>query len=170
MKCNFGVKIVAFGLAVTAVGCGDSTSPVGKNVRKKMLLHSVSPDRGTIFGSTPIVVTGFNFESGATVKVGGVDCTSPVISWNSIACNTGATAAAGAVTVEVTNPDGQKDILPAGFTYFTPVAQITSVNPGQGPDAGNYTVDVYGNDFVTGATIRFGAQECTNVHLVTAST
>jgi len=85
----------------------------------------VSPSSGGIGGGTPVVITGMNFESNATVKFGGTTATitSPVLN-NRITANTPGHAA-GAVDVTVTNPSRavgdpfREGTLPKGFVYFS---------------------------------------------------
>ena len=68
---------------------------------------TVSPDSGPTAGGTAVTLTGTDFTTGATVTFGGVAATNViVVSATSITLTTPAHSA-GAVTVVVTNPDGQ---------------------------------------------------------------
>jgi Domain of unknown function (DUF1929)/IPT/TIG domain len=81
---------------------------------------SVSPNSGSTAGGTGVTITGTNFASGATVSFGGTAATNvAVASSTSITAKTpGQTA--GAVTVVVTNSDGQNGTLNNGYTYTAP--------------------------------------------------
>lgn len=77
----------------------------------------VSPNTGPGAGGTSVTISGTNFVSGATVSFGGVAASNVnVTSGTSISAVTPAHAA-GAVTVTVTNPDGQSGSLTNAFTY-----------------------------------------------------
>jgi hypothetical protein len=78
---------------------------------------SVAPATGLAAGSTPVTVSGTNFQAGATVTFGGVAATGViVVNSTTITCTTPA-GAAGAVNVVVRNPDAQTGTLVNGFTY-----------------------------------------------------
>jgi len=77
--------------------------------------------------------------------------------------------AAGQVDVEVTNFDGQSGILSSGYTY-TPPPEITSINPNSGPMEGGDLVTITGNNFVNGATVKFGNIDATNVTFINSGT
>lgn len=82
----------------------------------------VSPSTGTELGGTALTITGTDFDSGATVTIGGVPATSVVfVDSTSLTCVSPA-GTVGAQNVVVTNPDTQTDTLTSGYTYF-------SVNP-----------------------------------------
>jgi hypothetical protein len=81
---------------------------------------SISPNSGPTGGGTSVTITGTNFQTGATVRIGG----SPATSVN-VANSTSITAvtpahAAGTTDVVVTNIDTQSGTLANGFTYVTP--------------------------------------------------
>ena len=80
---------------------------------------SVSPNAGTTAGGTAVTITGANFATGAAVTFGGTAALSvTVTSATTITASTPAHTA-GAVSVVVTNPDGQSGALANGFTYTT---------------------------------------------------
>ncbi len=77
----------------------------------------VSPTSGPAAGGTAVTITGTNFVSGATVSFGGAAATSvAVVSATKITAKT-PPHKQGAVTVVVTNPDGQSGTLASGFVY-----------------------------------------------------
>lgn len=88
-----------------------STTPV---------VSSVSPNSGSTSGGTSVTISGINFAAGATVTFGGAPATNVfVVSSTSITATTPA-AAAGPVTVRVTNPTTEFGSLSNGFTYVAP--------------------------------------------------
>lgn len=129
---------------------------------------SVSPSAGALAGGSLITITGTAFFPGATVTVGGINCT-PVtyISDTSISCTTGGPGA-GVVDVVVTNPDAQSGTRVGGFTYQA-APTITSVSPASGPLGGGTGVTISGTGFVSGATVKIGTGTCTSV-VVSSST
>jgi hypothetical protein len=85
-------------------------------------ITAVSPAGGSTAGGTPVSITGTNFQSGATVTVGGIAATSVVfVSSTRITAVTPAHAA-GNVPVTVTNPTALAGTLNPGFFYATPPA------------------------------------------------
>ena len=80
-------------------------------------ISSISPASGTTAGRTAISITGTGFLAGAAVALGGSAATSvTVASKTSVTAKTPAHAA-GAVSVSVTNTDGQSGILSNGYNY-----------------------------------------------------
>ena len=78
---------------------------------------AISPTSGSANGGTAVTITGTGFLSGASVKLGGTAATGvTVVSSTSITATTPAHAA-GAVSVVVTNPEGQSGTLANGYTY-----------------------------------------------------
>lgn len=79
---------------------------------------SVTPNFGPTAGGTGITITGADFQSGATVSIGGAAATGVTfVSATSLTATTAAHAE-GAVNVVVSNPDGQIGTLAGGFTYI----------------------------------------------------
>ena len=77
----------------------------------------VDPESGSTEGGTAVTITGTGFLSGATVSIGGVGATSPVVvSATTITAVTGAHAE-GPVDVVVTNPGGGTGTKAAAYTY-----------------------------------------------------
>ncbi len=93
---------------------------------------AISPTSGTTNGGTVVNITGTNFVSGATVSLGGTAATNvSVVSSNSITATTPAHTA-GAVSVVVTNSNGQSGTLANGYTY-TVSGTISFVQANTGP-------------------------------------
>src|SRR5207302_1271219 len=72
---------------------------------------------------------------------------------------TTAAHAAGAVNVVVTNTDGQSGTLANGYTYVSPnpPPTVSSVTPNSGPVGGGTAGTIACPNFVSGATVTFGA-------------
>ena len=84
-----------------------------------LTVSAVEPVQGPQAGGTPVTIQGKQLAQGAAVTFGGQPATnvSGAADGASLTATTPAAAAAGAVTVEVTNPDGKKGSLASGFTY-----------------------------------------------------
>ena len=81
-------------------------------------LTAVSPNTGPTGGGTSVTITGNNFLVGATVSFGGTAATNVnIMSATKITASTPAHSA-GAVSVNVTNTDGQAGSLANGYTYL----------------------------------------------------
>ncbi|MBZ5537623.1 MAG: IPT/TIG domain-containing protein [Acidobacteriia bacterium] len=115
----------------------------------------VSPNFGPISGGTAITITGANFQSGATVKLGGTPATNvSFVSGTSLTATTAAHAA-GVVDVLVTNPNGVSKALPGGYSYNNPAPDISSLAPSSVFVAnGAFTLTVNGSDFVSGLVVQ----------------
>lgn len=87
----------------TTSGSLDMTASAGPTIA------AIAPAVGPNTGSTAITITGTGFQTGATVKVADVACSSvSVVSATSITCTTaGKAATCGPASVSVTNPDLQ---------------------------------------------------------------
>jgi hypothetical protein len=84
------------------------TLPGGYTFLAAPSISQVSPSSGTVFGGTQVTITGSNFQSGATVSIGGQPATVMSPSGTSaITVTTPAGTATGTSQVMVANPDGQ---------------------------------------------------------------
>ncbi|MHC4779451.1 MAG: IPT/TIG domain-containing protein, partial [Planctomycetota bacterium] len=132
-------------------------------------VSSINPNFGPQAGGTAVAITGTDFQSGATVTIGGVAAMSVnVVNATTITCNT-QWHAAGVVDVRVDNPDGLWSVLTGGFTYVPPPT-ITNVAPTSGPTAGGTAVIVTGTDFQANPMVTFGGFLATNVIFVNSTT
>lgn len=143
------------------------------------VLASVSPTGGPAAGGTSVTLAGSGFTAGATVAFGtGLAASVGVSSATQLACTT--PAGSGAVTVIVTNPDGQSGALAQGFTYAAPPAPpplpppppppqpppsppppppsiwLTRVSPNFDLYTGGTMVTLTGIGFQPGASVTFG--------------
>jgi hypothetical protein len=121
------------------------------------VVTAISPNHGPVAGGTPVVISGSNFRSGDTVKIGGVAATSVVVSGpGTITATTGAHAT-GTVDVVVTDGGGAASTL--GGSYFYAPAPITShfytVTPCRVLDTRNPNGALGGPALVGGATRSF---------------
>jgi hypothetical protein len=135
-------------------------------------ITSISPVSGPSAGGTPITITGTGFQSGATVKVGGVAATSvSLLGSTTITATTPAHATGDqtsvAVDVVVSNPDGQSATTSNGFTYNAPPVFVLKANVvmvSSGPVAGGTAVTILGSGFTGGAlSVTFGGVPATGV-------
>ncbi len=129
---------------------------------------SIAPNSGSFNGGTNVTITGTGFLSGATVTIGGTAATGvTVVNSTSI---TAATAAhsSGAVSVVVTNTDGQSGSLAGGYTYNSanPAPAVTSITPSSGTINGGTGVTITGTGFSSGATVKLGGTAATGVTVV----
>jgi len=129
---------------------------------------SVSPSSGTDNGGTSVTITGTNFVSGASATFGGTDAINTTVVNSTTITATTRPAPAGAVTVLVTNPNGQSGSLSNGYTY-TANPTLTSVSPSFGSVSGGTSVTITGTNFASGATVTFGTTAATNVKFVSST-
>jgi IPT/TIG domain len=131
---------------------------------------SIAPASGSTAGGTNVTLTGTGFAAGATVTIGGVSATNVQVTSSTTITATTPAHAAGAVSIVVTNPDGQSGTLANGFTYALPGPTIASISPITGSTSGNTFVTISGTNFQTGATVTIGGIAATNVNVVNATT
>jgi hypothetical protein len=134
-------------------------------------ITSISPTSGPTAGGTQITLTGTNFVSGATVRVGGVAATGVTFTSATQLRATTPAGAAGVAAVQVTNPSGQSVTLNNAFTYTAPATTptLTSLTPTSGPTAGGTQITLTGTNFVSGATVRVGGVAATGVTFTSAT-
>ncbi len=136
-------------------------------------ITSISPATATPKGGTVITITGTGFLSGSTVAFGANKATAVTfVSVTTLKATTPASTndADGAVNVTVTIPDGQTATLTNGLTYAYPVPTITSISPTIVTPKGGTVITITGTNFVSGATVAFGANNATAVTFVSATT
>lgn len=132
------------------------------------VISQISPVTGPLAGGNTLTVTGTGFLPGAIVRIHGVDCPNSVrVSETQMTCQP-ATRAAGTYNVAVLNPDAQRFILVASYTYQAAPA-ITSLTPNRGRISGGEIITLTGSGFLSGATVRIGSQVCGNVTLLSST-
>lgn len=83
-------------------------------------IDMISPASASTAGGGMLTITGTNFQTGATVTVGGTACSNPTVTATQITCTIPAKAmGCGAAAIVVTNPDMQSVSQGTGFAYRT---------------------------------------------------
>jgi len=136
---------------------------------------SVVASSGTKNGGTRVIVTGTDFDSGASVTFGGSSAINVIyINSKAIVCTTPAHAI-GAVSIVVTNGDSKTGTLSNGYLYINPPATVISISPLTGTKAGGTTLTITGTDFVDPVIVTIGgltglSPTVVNAQIVTAIT
>ncbi|HEX3128907.1 MAG TPA: M12 family metallo-peptidase [Thermoanaerobaculia bacterium] len=117
----------------------------------------VSPASGSTGGGTAITITGANFQSGATVTVGGSAATSVVVVNSTTITAVTPAHAAGSVQVVVTNPSAQTGTLNPAFFYAAPQTAVDfyTVAPCRAIDTRNANGPLGGPELSGGQTRTF---------------
>lgn len=150
----------------TATLAGGFTFDPPKTINTAPVISEISPNSGGISGGTSVLISGTNFQSGATVTFGGIAATQVSIQANQIAAATPAHNS-GIVDVKVTNPDGQFDTATGAFTYVG--LTITDVTPNVGSTVGGTLVTITGSEFNSGTTVFFGGVQGTGVVILSSA-
>jgi hypothetical protein len=128
------------------------------------------PAQGSTFGGDPVNVIGTRFQAGARTYF----CDRPAQHQAAVGMSQlsvlSPAHAPGACTVTVVNPDGLTGDRAEAFDFVSPAPVVTGVIPGTGPKAGGIDVVVQGNNFVAGATVRFGLATSPQVVVADAHT
>lgn len=83
-------------------------------------IASFAPSSGPAAGGTVVAITGTNFQNGATVQFGSAAAVSVTVNTATSISAIAPVHAAGAVTITVTNPDGQSATSAGSYTYVAP--------------------------------------------------
>ena len=139
-------------------------------------ITSITPDTGPTSGNTVVTIQGTNFQSGATVKIGGVAATNVnVVNATTITAMTPFGPATEQVAtkkdVAVTMTSGAAT-LAAAFQYTRPALSVTLVTPSSAPPAGGTKVSITGAGFTSAlaSSITIGGIAATNLQVVDAVT
>jgi hypothetical protein len=132
---------------------------------------AITPNAGPAGGGTAVTIAGANLVAGATVSFGGTAATAVTVASSTSITATTPAQGAGAVSVVVTNPDGQSGTLANGYAYTStnPVPSVTAITPNEGPAGGGTAVTITGTNFVTGATVSFGGTAATGVTVLSST-
>lgn len=152
----------AVDVVVTNVDTQTTTSVGAFTYQAAPTVTGLDKVSGVVSGGTSLTITGTGFAAGATVSIGGANCTSlTVVSSVSITCTTTANSA-GSYVVRVTNADGQYNTTGTSYTYRN-LPVVANITPSSGTSAGSVagTITVNGSGFVTGDVIRIGSTTCT---------
>jgi hypothetical protein len=132
-------------------------------------ITGITPPSGPFAGGNVITITGSNFIPGLLLYFGSqlatnVQILSPTQIQATVPASTvPSTASSNPVNLIIQNPDGQKALLPNGYTYVSITAPaITAISPNQGSNAGGETVVISGTN-LTGASVTFGGATATIV-------
>jgi hypothetical protein len=118
-----------------------------------------------VTGGTHITITGTNFVSGASVVVGQGHLTGAgaipatdvvVVSPTEITAVTGGGAQAGSWGLFVTDSGGTSTGSPDSFFTYTPIPNVNTVSPNNGPTTGGTPITINGTGFASGATVVIG--------------
>ena len=129
-------------------------------------ITSFTPTQGSASGGNNVAITGTNFQNGATVSFGDTAAVSVNFNSSTSLTATSPVHAAGAVSITVTNPDGQTATSPNTFTYLAPNPTISSVSPSSGSNAGGTPITITGTNFDSNPTATIGGLPVT----ITATT
>jgi uncharacterized cupredoxin-like copper-binding protein len=165
--------VFAFACAVSSCGDGHSNMfgflTVKKVTNPAPTVTKIAPNSGPTAGGTSVIITGANFQPGATVTFGSAAATSVTVTDStSLIAVTPAAAAPGDVPVVVKNADGQS-VSFSSFTY-TFVPAITAVSPATGPTSGGTLFTISGTGFAGGATVTVGGRSAGEVNVVNSTT
>lgn len=136
-------------------------------------ITGLSPTSGSMAGDTLVTITGTNFTAGSLVHFGSTAVTPLTLSTTTITVRT-PPMAAGPIPVSVLLPSGAVATASGSFTALAPMPIVSAVGPAWGPTSGGTAVTITGTQFLTGATVLFGATPATvtsvaaNVITVTA--
>ncbi|MGH9580547.1 MAG: IPT/TIG domain-containing protein, partial [Terriglobales bacterium] len=162
---NVSLAVINPGGATASLSGGFTYDPP-KQIVADPVISGVSPSAGGQTGGTAVLITGTNFQSGATVAFGGAAATQvSVVSGGQIAAVT-PPHTSGPVNVTVTNPDGKFDTATGAYTYTGLTA--TGVSPNVGSTAGGTIVTVTGSEFQSSTKVFFGGISATSVTLLSS--
>lgn len=141
---------------------------------------AISPTLGDETGGQLVTITGTNFQSNPTVKLGDFACTGiTVVSETEITCYTPAGNRGLPVTLTVENPDGQIGTLSNAYAYttastgpapvFGTVANMSRHQITTGSKNGGDTIRITGANFQDGVTVRMGTLY-SNIQVVAGNT
>lgn len=129
----------------------------------------VYPKTGLTLGGSAIRIAGDNFTDAVRVLVGDVTAVRRVLGPTLIELDLPARQTAGQVAVEVRLEEISVRVDDA-FTYISPKApKITGVEPRKGPTSGLTRVTIEGENFMKGATVKFGQEPSKSVVVKSAT-
>jgi uncharacterized protein (TIGR03382 family) len=128
-------------------------------------LTGIAPTHGPVQGGTLVTLTGTDFQPGASVRFGGVPAFAVTVTSPTTATAVTNANAAGAVDVQLVNPDTQSSTLARAFTYDA-APTLASLSPTSGTTAGGTTVTLTGTGFLAGVAVLFGSDAATSVTVV----
>ena len=147
---------------------GESTFPkgfefyeLGSDAKPAPSLLKTTPNTGPSSGGTALLLRGQNFQPGASVFIDW-----QLVPWATVTSGEWIyfltpSMSVGPVSVAVTNPDGQSDILESAFAAYdnretAPAPRLTKVHPRATSVEGGVTVSVEGSGFNDDSTLILG--------------
>jgi len=136
---------------------------------------SISPAVGPTAGGQLVAINGSGFTGATSITIGGAVCartSSSPPDDGFLFCTTGARAA-GAVSVQVTTPNGT-NVANTLYTYdgATPspsAPTITAISPTTGPTTGGQPVTINGTGFTGAIGVTIGGVTCTSFTVISDS-
>ena len=125
---------------------------------------AIAPASASVTGGSLVIITGTNFASGATVKIGNNACVISSLETSEITCAVPSNSA-GTYDVVVSNASGVKSTLASKFTYVDPPV-VTSVSPNSGITNGGTSITIIGRGFKEGADVLVGGSDCMYVSVL----
>jgi IPT/TIG domain-containing protein len=141
------------------------------------VLTAVSPASGSVLGGLKVGLFGDDFHEECTARFGTIAAPVRFLTRKQLEVVVPASPTSGAVTVEITNPDGVTASLESAFTYEArPAPSITSVSPAFGPSTGGTKLVIEGHNFTKDSLVYIGREypkdlvvkSATEIHAVTA--
>ncbi|MBT2764786.1 IPT/TIG domain-containing protein [Paenibacillus sp. ISL-20] len=125
-------------------------------------ITSLNPDNGLVTGGNIVKINGANFLQGAKVYFDSKLVSSTVYSGEEIRVQAPSWANSDTIDVRIVNPDNQEATLKDGYNYVLPSeAQISSLTPNSGPQAGGTVVTIKGTGFLPGSKVYFDSKVVT---------
>ena len=121
------------------------------------ILSAIIPAIGSTEGGTEITLTGENFVSGATVRIGEENATVFDVYETVITAKT-PPHTLGKKPVIVTNPDGKTSEEEISFEYIIPI-RVFNIDPDDGSTKGGTNITLTGQGFLDGATVTIGGKD-----------
>ncbi len=141
------------------------------------VVTSVAPSEGPEAGGTLVTIKGEYFEGATEAKFGSTTATElKVVSSTEVTVKDPAHTGAGTVDLTIKTPAGTSTTSNTDhFTYQAPVPPppalpvVTSVTPGEGPEAGGTTVTIKGEHFEGATEAKFGSTTATELKVVSGT-
>jgi hypothetical protein len=120
-------------------------------------VSGVSPAKGPAAGGTTVTITGEDLEGTTKVTLGGLAATEVhPLSSTEVTAQSPAHSA-GKVHVVVTTPSGDSEATSADEFTYVAAPKVTSVAPGEGPEAGGTKVAIKGEHLAGASEVKFGS-------------
>ena len=133
-------------------------------------ISAVTPNTGLTNGGDSVTIDGTGLMQSSKVYFGNAEAIiESFVDSTKVVVKSPAVATAGAVDVKVVNVDGQSAVKAGGFTYTYAAPTISLISPDNGLTDGGNTVTITGQNFRSGAIVKFGSISATNVQLVSST-